>query len=190
MRRTLREILQTALPALLLFAGLQASVDKYRVEGSSMQPTLEDGLQLVVNKLVYYRLDKARLAKFLPFVHAEPGEVTYLFHPPQRGDVIVFRYPKDPSRDFVKRVIAVPGDTVEIRHGEVYVNGTLLEEPYVLEPSSAAMERRVMDPDEYFVLGDNRLRSNDSRVWGPVPIENIVGKAWIIYWPFSDMSLF
>ena len=190
MRRTLREILQTALLALLLFSGLQASVQNFRVEGSSMEPTLEEGQYLLVNRLVYYRLDKAHLAEYLPFIQAEPGEVTYLFHPPQRGEVIVFRYPKEPSRDFVKRIVAIPGDTVEIRGGKVYVNGTLLEEPYIVEPQHATMERRVIGPDQCFVLGDNRLHSNDSRNWGPVPLENIVGRVWMAYWPFSQMALF
>ncbi|MFC1935413.1 signal peptidase I [Chloroflexota bacterium] len=190
MRRTLREILQTALLALLLFSGLQASVQNFRVEGSSMETTLEDGQHLLVNRLVYYRLDKARLAEYLPFMQADPGEVIYLFHPPQRGEVIVFRYPKDPSRDFVKRIVATPGDTVEIRGGKGYVNGALLEEPYIVEPQHITMERKVMGPGQYFVMGDNRLHSNDSRNWGPVPLENIVGRVWMAYWPLSDMTLF
>jgi len=190
MRRTLREILQTVLLGLLLFSGLQAGVQNFRVEGSSMNPTLGEGQYLLVNKLVYFRLDKARLAEHLPFVHAEAEDVTYLFHPPQRGEVIVFRYPKEESRDFVKRVIAIPGDTVEIQRGKVHINGTPLEEPYVVEPSRSSMEKRVMGPDEYFVLGDNRLHSNDSRNWGPVPLENIVGRVWMSYWPFSEASIF
>ncbi len=190
MRRTLREILQTALLALFLFSGLQATIQNYRVEGSSMVPTMRADQYLLVNKLVYYRLDKARLARYLPFVDAELEETAYVFHPPQRGELIVFRFPKDPSRDFVKRIIAIPGDTVEIQQGRVYVNDSLLDEPYVPEPPRSTMKRKVMGPDQYFVLGDNRLHSNDSRDWGPVPLENIVGRVLITYWPFSQWSVF
>ncbi len=106
-------------------------------------------------------------------------------HPPRPGDVIVFRYPLDPQRDFVKRVIGVPGDTVEIRRGVVYVNGKALDEPYVTAPSIDTMAQRTVGPDEYFVLGDNRRASNDSRDWGPVPLKNIIGKVWMTYWPTS-----
>ena len=190
MRRALREILQTTLLALLLFTGLQSSIQNYRVEGSSMEPVLVSDQYLLVNKMVYYRFDKARLTRYLPFVDAGPGEVTYLFHPPQMGEVIVFRYPKDVSRNFVKRIIGMPGDTVEIRRGKVYVNGTPQEEPYVLEPSRSTMNSVTLGPEEYFVMGDNRLHSSDSREWGPVPLENIVGRAWVTYWPFSRTNLF
>ncbi len=190
MRRALREILQTVLLGLLLFAGLQATIQNYRVEGSSMEPTLSSEEYLLVNKLFYYRIDKARLARFIPFLHAKQGEVTYLFHPPRRGDVIVFHYPKDPTRDFVKRVIGMPGETVEIRSGAVYVNGALLEEPYVENLARTTMERIVLRNGQYFVLGDNRPHSNDSKDWGPVPLEDIVGSVWITYWPFSQLRLF
>ena len=116
---------------------------------------------------------------------------SYLFDPPQRGEVVVFRFPVDPSRDFVKRVIAVPGDSVEIRNGNVFVNDKALEEPYTLDdPRGITMIEQVMGPDEYFVLGDNRLQSNDSKNWGPVPLENIIGKVWVSYWPLSEIEAF
>ncbi len=188
MRSQIRELLQTVLLALLIFVALQASIQNYRVQGSSMQPTLHEGQFLLVNRLVYSRFDKARLARFLPFVDAETEDVVYPFHPPQRGDVVVFRFPWDPSERFVKRIIAVPGDTVEIRRGKVYVNDELLEEPYIVDSSRASLERRRMTAEEYFVLGDNRPASNDSRRFGPVPLNNILGKAWITYWPFSQLG--
>ena len=188
MRAQIREILQTALLALLIFMALQASVQNFRVEGSSMQPTLHGGEYLLVNKFVYYRLDKARLARWIPFRDAEEGEVVYPFHPPRRREVVVFRFPQDPTRDFVKRVIAVPDDTVEVRAGRVYVNDELLDEPYVADRSRSVSPRRVLAEGEYFVLGDNRPSSNDSRDWGPVPLDNIVGRAWVTYWPFSDLG--
>ncbi|MBI4200290.1 MAG: signal peptidase I [Chloroflexi bacterium] len=190
MRSLLREVLQTTLLALVLFGGLQATVRNFRVEGSSMEPTLHEGQYLLVNRLVYFRLDLGRLGEFLPFWEAEDGKAVYPFRPPQEGDIIVFQFPQDPSRDFVKRVIGVPGDALEIRGGQVYVNGKQLAEPYVLEPVGSSYTLRVLGPGEYFVLGDNRRHSNDSRNWGTVSWELIIGKAWVVYWPPDRMALF
>ena len=191
MRAKVREVLQTILLALLIFMALQASVQNFRVEGSSMDPTLSDSQYLLVNKLFYYRLDKGKLAGWLPFFNAEEGDTLYPFHPPSRGEVVVFRFPRDESRDFVKRVIGVPGDTVEIRDGKVFVNDRALQESYVAGPSNCSppktCQTRLKDK-EYFVLGDNRVASNDSRDWGPVHLDNIVGRVWISYWPFSELG--
>ena len=156
-----------------------------------MDPTLRDSQYLLVNKLLYYQLDKARLARWLPFFNAEEGDTLPPFHPPNRGDVVVFRFPRDESRDFVKRVIGVPGDTVEIRDGRVFVNDRAIQEPYVVGPSSCSPQKtcqaRLKDR-EYFVLGDNRGASNDSRDWGPVHLDNIIGRVWVSYWPFSELG--
>ena len=165
----IREVLQTVLLALLIFMALQVSVQNFRVEGSSMKPTLQNGQYLLVNKFIYYRLDKARLARWLPFLNAGDGEALYPFHPPDRGEVVVFHFPRDPSRDFVKRVIAVPGDTVEIRQGRVYVNDAVVDEPYVSDRSRSILPRRALGEGEYFVLGDNRPFSNDSPRLGDSP---------------------
>ncbi|MBI4340190.1 MAG: signal peptidase I [Chloroflexi bacterium] len=190
MLKSLKEILQTALLSLLVFAALQVTIQNFRVEGSSMEQTLQSGQWLLVNKLVYYHLDAGRLAHLLPFLDLQPGEDKYLFHPPRRGEVIVFRYPLDPTRDFVKRVIAVPGDTVEIRDGDVFVNGRLLQEPYMGSMNPRPLARRMLGPEEYFVMGDNRSHSNDSKDWGPVTMDHIIGRAWVAYWPFADWKLF
>lgn len=190
MLRAFRETLQTLLLALLLFAALQGSIQNYRVEGASMEPTLISREYLLVNKLVYYRIDKGRLARYLPFIDAKPGDVAYLFHSPQRGDIVVFHYPRDPSRDFVKRVIGVPGDTVELKNGRVYVNGMLQDERYVLDLARSSMERISLGAEQYFVLGDNRPHSNDSKDWGTVSLNNIVGSGWIAYWPLSQLRIF
>ena len=191
MRKTLREILQTVLLTLILFAGLQGTVQNVRVDGFSMRPTLDEDQYLLVNKLAYSQVRLANLSRYIPFVDLGDEESSYLFDPPQRGDVVVFRFPVDPSRDFVKRVIAVPGDSVEIRNGNVFVNDKALEEPYTLDdPRGITMLEQVMGPDEYFVLGDNRLQSNDSKNWGPVPLENIIGKVWVSYWPLSEIEAF
>lgn len=190
MRKALREFLQTVLISLLVFAALQATIQNFRVEGSSMEHTLQSGQYLLVNKLIYYRLDLERLGRVLPFVDADSGETRYLFHPPQRGEVVVFRYPLDPSRDFVKRVVAIPGDTVEIRDGDLYVNDELVQEPYVGSVARTNLRRTLLAADEYFVMGDNRPHSNDSRSWGPVTIDAIIGRAWVAYWPFAGWKLF
>lgn len=127
-----------------------------------MVPAYESGQYILVNKLVYK------------------------FDDPQQGDVIVFRFPKDPSRLFAKRIIGLPGDTVAISDGTVFVNRKPLEEPYLAVRDSSDMALRHLGEREYFVLGDNRRGSNDSRNWGPVPEENIVGKMWITYYGPQD----
>jgi signal peptidase I len=191
MRRILRDMLQTALLALFLFSGLQATVQNFRVEGSSMQPTLSEDQYLLVNKFLYYRFDGTRLSRYIPFLEIEPGETSFLFGEPQRGEIIVFHYPRDITRDFIKRVIAVPGDTVEMRNGRVYVNRVIVEEPYLTAPYGPTnLTEQTIGPEEYFVMGDNRLQSNDSRSWGTVPLSNVVGKAWFSYWPTSTADLF
>lgn len=186
MNAAIREFIEATLLALLVFFIIQVSVQNFRVEGSSMEPTLTDNEYLLVNKLVYLQVDMQRLAELVPFWHVERPEKRFLFHPPHRGEVVVFRYPLDPKRDFVKRVVGVPGDTVEIRRGGVYVNGQPLTEPYVTHPlNSESVAPRVIRENEYFVMGDNRLASNDSRDWGPVPLDMIIGKVWAAYWPLS-----
>ena len=186
MKSAIREILETVALAVLVFLILQAGVQNYRVEGSSMVPTLEDRQYLLVNKAVYMRVNLEGLAPLVPLL--DGSGVRYPFHPPQRGDVVVFRFPLNPSRDFVKRVMALPGETVEIRQGVVFINGEPQEEPYVTHASKFIRAPVTLGPDEYYVLGDNRRASNDSRDWGPVPLENIVGKALVIYWPWDRLK--
>ena len=198
--RIVRELLEATVLALVVFFVIQLSIQNFRVEGHSMTPTLETGEYLMVNKVPYLRVDMKRLARLIPFWDVDESEEQYLpfSHPPERGDVIVFRAPKKPARDFVKRVIGLPGERVEIKGGVVYINGVKLDEPY---PASSDLTRSMpcipqtaqsnctLQGDQYFVLGDNRRSSNDSRDWGPVPQENIVGKVWFIYWPLSNLPL-
>ena len=186
LRALIRELFETVILALLIFLGLQFSVQTYRVEGSSMTPTLDEGQYLIVNKLVYFNIDPRDLTTLLPFVDIDRDEPPFFpFHRPHRGEIVIFRFPQDPSRDFVKRVIGVPGDKVEMRQGEVFVNDVRLDEPYITRRSSTSMEPLFVPSDSYFVLGDNRVLSNDSRTWGPVPADNIKGKAWVTYWPLD-----
>ena len=189
MRALIRELIETVILALLIFLGLQFSIQNYRVEGSSMRSTLEEDQHVLVNKLVYLRFDPQDLAALLLFVDIDREELMYPFHRPRRGEVIVFHFPLDPSRDFVKRVIGTPGQTVEIREGQVSVDGVAIDEPYITHPDNRSMAPVEVPPNSYFVLGDNRPGSNDSRDWGPVSIDQIIGRAWLSYWPLDRFHI-
>lgn len=194
---TVREVAETLLLAALIFLAVRASFQNFRVEGHSMDPSLADGEYLIVNKLTYAQVDLGFLDP-LPFFDAGDDPVHYLWGSPDRGDVIVFRAPLSPNRDFIKRIIGVPGDTVEIQEttGQVLVNGQPLQEPYIqgttgcaqsctwTVPAAGSQESRTSCGSDkcYFVLGDNRQNSSDSRQGWFVPKENIVGKALITYW--------
>jgi signal peptidase I len=138
----------------------------FRVQGTSMLPMLEDGERIIVNKFVYR------------------------FHPIDRGDVVVFWYPKDPSVSFIKRVIGMPDDTVELRNGVLYVNGQRLNEGYVLPGfrDDESYPPVTVKKGYYYVLGDHRNSSNDSRNWGEVPERYIYGKAFFRFWPLSKVG--
>ena len=189
MKYFLEDMLETIALALLMFLVLQVSVRNYRVELSSMEATLFPKDRLVVNKLVYAHVDSEIVDGLAPFVDIwDDQEALFPFHPPRRGDVIVFRYPKDPSRDFVKRVIGLPGETVEIHRGAVKIDGEALDEPYLEERDLSSLGPTLVPPESYFVMGDNRDGSSDSRHWGTVPLENIVGKVLVRYWPPFEFS--
>ena len=185
MRTVIRELFETVILALLIFLGLQFSMGHYRVEGSSMLPNLAEGEHVIVNKLVYKRFDPRDLVSLVPFVEVGDDSDVFPFHAPRRGEVIIFEFPNNPERDFVKRVIGVPGDTIEIRHGSVIVNSIPLDEPYITPRDTGNMGRITVPEGGYFVLGDNRRASNDSRSWGPVPTHNIIGRALVSFWPLN-----
>ena len=160
MKTFLRDTLLTIILTIVIFFLIQATVQVSIVTGSSMEPHLHDGQRVVVNKAVY------------------------LLHQPERGDVIIFHPPNNSgATPFIKRVIGLPGDAVEIKKGEVYVNGYPLEEPYIKEAPAYTLPEEKIDGNKYFVLGDNRNNTSDSHVWGTVPQINIIGKAWISIWP-------
>lgn len=165
--RLLLEVLETAVLTLLLFMVVRLTVQNFKVEGPSMMPTLYNQEYILVDKAEYY------------------------LHPPRRGDVIVFVAPPNPSTDYVKRVIGVPGDTVRVdASGQVFVDGDRITEPYVNDLTNPYPPNTwKLGPNQYFVLGDNRGDSSDSRAWGPVPRANIIGKASLVYWPFNDLHL-
>jgi signal peptidase I len=186
-----RELVETGLLALLVFLAVRASFQNFKVEGESMFPTLEDGQYIIVNKLAYAEVDMDKLNDFVPFVSAEEGEEQYVFQGPERGTIIVFKSPRNPSEDLIKRIIGLPGETIEIVDGQVYVNGFRLDEPYVNGPWTDEYPRILVGPDEYFVMGDNRQNSQDSRNRGVGLIHKdlIIGKAMVSYWPRSQMGL-
>lgn len=159
-----REIIETLLLTLFIFWLVNAATGRYRVQGHSMMPTMKEGEYLIINKLSYY-LDN-----------------------PERGDIIVLHYPRDRTREYIKRIIGLPGDTVEIENGRVIVNGVTLNEPYIAD-SPDYTGRWVVPEDNYFVLGDNRNNSSDSHSWAYLPRSDIVGKAWLVYWPYDEWQL-
>ena len=184
-----KEMVEAAIIGVVIFIAIQTALVNFRVEGSSMQPTLMPGHYLMVNKLTYFQLDTERLGMIIPFWQpAEPGEM-YLGRAPRRGDVVVFDYPEDRRRQFVKRIIGEPGDQVAIDAGRVSVNGAPLSEPYLTDRGDSSMHPVTLEEDEYFVMGDNRMGSQDSRHWGPLPEDHVIGKVWVIYWPRSAWGL-
>lgn len=188
----LREILETALIAILIFVGVRTLVLNFRVDGSSMLPSLVNGEMLLVNRNSYDSYDLYSLVDWIPGVnHADAKEFTP-FAGPHRGDVIVFNPPVTSDKPYIKRVIGLPGDTVEIKDGGVWINGIKLDETY-LHGDTTECEPRACDPvvvpeGSIFVLGDNRAHSSDSRYFGTVEISEIVGKAWITYWPIGHIG--
>ena len=188
MRVLVRELIETVILALLIFLLLHLSIGNRRVEGPSMEPTLADGEYVIVNKLVYLNLHPGELARLIPFLDIGDDEQIFAFHPPRRGDIIVFRYPTNEARDFVKRVVAVPGETVELKQGRLFVNGVEVDEPYITRRDVGSTAESTVPRNSYFVLGDNRRSSEDSRFFGAVPFENIIGMAWISIWPLDRLQ--
>jgi len=155
-----REIIETLLLTFFIFWIVNSLVGRYRIDGSSMNPTLFDGQYLLINNVSYF-LDE-----------------------PEHGDIIVFQHPKN-DLNLIKRVIGLPGDHIEVQNRQVFVNDILLDEPYIQAAPTYGGNWTVPE-GEYFVLGDNRNNSSDSHQWEYLPVENILGKALVIYWPPSD----
>lgn len=160
----LLEILQTLILAVVLYFLIDTVVARVRVENISMEPTLMPGEFLLVNK------------------------ITYRVSPPQRGDIIVFHYPLNPSEDYIKRIIGLAGDRVVVQNQQVRVNDVLVKEAYI---SAEPIYEGTWDvpANSLFVLGDNRNQSSDSHSWGFVPIANVVGKALVVYFPFNQVKV-
>jgi signal peptidase I len=160
-----REIIETVALTILIFLAIHFTVQNYQISGPSMQNTLHDGQFVLVNK------------------------VAYLFHSPGRGDVIVCHEPDDPGRDIIKRIIGLPGDKITVNGTDVWVNGVELNEPYISQKFNPGAQSWTVPPNDYFVMGDNRPVSYDSRYFGFVPKDYIVGKAVLVYWPLNAWQL-
>lgn len=195
-RRAVREVVETLLLALVIFVAVRALVLNFKVDGRSMMPNLVNHEMLLVNRNIYFHFDANEVRNLLPGEDTDHEDVVYPFHPPERGDVIVFNPPLDVPSDkpYIKRVVGLAGDTVEIRDGSVFINDVQLDEPYIASGITSCRRteqcsRITVPEDEIFVLGDNRGDSSDSRVFGPVPIDNVIGKAWITYWPLREFDI-
>lgn len=187
----LREIVQTLLTAVIIFVLLRTVVLTYRVEGTSMIPTLHEQQLLLVGRQAYFHFDLNRVIDALPFVERDEPRVVYPFGRPERGDIIILHPPKSiygDSKPFVKRIIGLPGDRLLFQDGDIYVNGERLDERYIAGASTrwpgGTNPHEVIVPDDaVFVLGDNRNSSTDSRRFGAVPLDDVVGKVWVSLWP-------
>jgi signal peptidase I len=176
--RAVREIVETLLLAALIFFLVRLVVLNFRVDGQSMTPNLDDGQMLLVNRNAYEFVDWQ-------------GNTFYPFDPPERGDIVVFNPPTESDKPYIKRIIGLPGDEVTFNNGQVFVNGEMLDEDYIEDRTRCGRSDfcDVIVPEgQIFVLGDHRSNSSDSRVFGPVPIENVIGKAWLSYWPADDIG--
>jgi signal peptidase I len=168
--RLVREVIETIVLTALMFAVIRFAVQNFNIDGMSMEPSLHNGELILVDKW------------------------SYLFHAPQRGDVVVFIAPRTPSQDYIKRIIGLPGDVITIQGTTVFVDGVKLNETYVdpaRQGNPYAFKRiynLVVPPNEYWVMGDNRAGSCDSRGFGFVPRQNIIGRAALVYWPLRQSN--
>jgi signal peptidase I len=158
------DILETLLLSVVLFFLINAVSARIRIDGSSMEPNLHHGEFVIVSK------------------------INYRFGEPERGDVVVFDFPRNITQEYIKRVIGLPGDHILIEEGNVYVNEIILSEPYLIMEPQYEGEWDVPE-NTLFVLGDNRNNSSDSHTWGTVPMNNVIGEALVVYWPPSSWGL-
>jgi len=163
--KTLREIGIVIAIAIAIFVLLRVSLQGYTVRYSCMLPNIENGEWIMVSKAAYW------------------------FAEPERGEVVVFEPPTSSQFPYIKRIIALPGETVEVKDDQVFINGVPLEEDYVMEPPHYTMPAKTIPDNDYFVLGDNRNNSNDSHTGWTVPRENMIGEAWFVYWPPNKLRL-
>lgn len=161
----LRDLVETMVLVAIAFLVVNALIGRFRIEQVSMQPNLREGEYVIVDK------------------------VSYAFRQPERGEIIVLKNSDPGQPDLIKRIIGLPGETIEVRGGQVYINGQPLVEPYIAQPMASDFPAAQLQADQYFVMGDNRNNSQDSRAFGARPVDDIVGRAWIIYWPPADWQV-
>jgi signal peptidase I len=181
------EVAQTILLTIAIFLAVRLVVQNFRVEGASMDPTLRSGQFLLINKIGYVRADGTPLESVV--APRNGSELHYLFGGPQRGEIIVFRAPGQSDKDYIKRVIGLPGETIQIKDGRIFINGTELDEPYIRYHARYDLDSKKIPSDSFFVLGDNRPNSSDSHLGWFVPAESIIGRAWLSYWPYDVVGV-
>lgn len=194
----IREIIETALLAILIFVAVRAVVLNFKVDGTSMLPTMQDGEMILVNRNAYRELDLADLVDWVPGVSEKNWFTIIDWGEPSRGDVVVFTPPEPgDQKPYIKRVIGLPGDRIQITADkQVLVNGVALDEEYIGDYSNDCTDVRnfpycdlVVPDGHYFMMGDHRNNSQDSRYFSVVEEERIIGKAWLVYWPMDSFGL-
>lgn len=161
----LRDLIETMVLVAIAFLVVNALIGRFRIEQVSMLPNLHEGEYVIVDK------------------------VSYAFRQPERGEIVVLKNPNPGQPDLIKRIIGLPGETIEVRGGQVHVNGQPLTEPYLAQPMGIDTPATQVQAGQFFVMGDNRNNSEDSRRFGTRPAADIVGRAWIIYWPPGDWQI-
>ncbi|HTP10474.1 MAG TPA: signal peptidase I [Anaerolineae bacterium] len=160
-----RDLVETMVLVAIAFLAINALIGRFRIEQVSMQPNLHEGEYVIVDK------------------------VSYSLRQPERGEIVVLKNPTPGQPDLIKRVIGLPGETIEVRGGAAYINGQPLTEPYIAQPMTTDFPATLLQANQYFVMGDNRNNSEDSRRFGARPLSDIVGRAWIIYWPPAEWQI-
>lgn len=196
-----RELIETVLFILLVFFILRGVVQNFRVDGASMEPNFTTNQYILVNKIVFFHFDVNAPLRLLPGMGELPRQVVYPFRMPERGDVVVLEAPTSNidgvAVDYIKRVVALPGETVQVREGKVFVNDQPLDEAAYLSESTDCLTGRLCEPytvpdGTVVVMGDHRSNSQDSRSWGAepgLPLDRVVGKAWLSYWPRDEWAV-
>ena len=180
-----REILETVIMTIVIFFIIKSLIANFRIVGTSMEPNFHTNQLILVNKASYFHFDSNAWLRFIPFVKADGQNEVWLLGGPHRGDVVVLEPPDAPTDDYIKRVIGLPGDKIEVRGGIVYINEKPLDEPYIKEKPFSPYGPAVVPTNSFFVMGDNRNGSRDSRSFGFLPFDKVVGKAMLVYWPFG-----
>jgi len=164
-KAALLDVLETLLLTIVIYAVLSTFIGRFKVLSVSMEPTLYEGQYLLISKQ------------------------THKIWPLKRGDIVVFQFPRNPTKNYIKRLIGLPGENVELRSGQLYINGELMPEPWLVKSMRSYSGQWQLGEDEYFVMGDNRNNSSDSRAWGAISSQHIIGKALFCYWPVECWGL-
>jgi signal peptidase I len=199
---TVRDLIETVLFILLVFFIVRGLIQNFRIDGQSMEPNLHNDQYILVNKVVYFHFDSTAPIRLFPGYRDTPSRVVYPIGMPDRGDVVVLEAPTTEydttEKDYIKRVIGLPGEQVAVREGKVFINGKQLDEPYLAPGqrtdcgTGALCDTYTVPQNSVVVMGDNRSNSQDSRSWDAepgLPLDRVVGRAWVSYWPQSQWGV-